>query len=236
MVGTPFPDHSLAAESAGYCECGCGQKTALAKQSRTNLGHVRGQPVRFIAGHPSRLPWNRANLRHARAARKPPQPVADRFWGKVAKGEGCWLWTGATDGHGYGVLHLGTRNGVQKASRISWDLHYGPVPDGLHVCHHCDNPPCVRPDHLFLGAPYDNMHDAMNKGRIRRFPEVWKARLRAAMKGRRPKPEVLAAGKRLVRERAIARHEGHDITVRHDKFHCRTCSNAKQRIRRGRAA
>jgi hypothetical protein len=50
--------------------------------------------------------------------------------------------------------------------RVSWQLHYGPIPEGMLVCHHCDNPPCVRPDHLFLGTQRDNSQDASRKGRL----------------------------------------------------------------------
>src|SRR3990167_9291402 len=59
-------------------------------------------------------------------------------------------------------------NGRQTyAHRFSYDLHYGPVPKGLSVCHHCDNPPCVRPDHLYAGTVADNARDAVSRGRIR---------------------------------------------------------------------
>src|SRR5262245_2091017 len=66
------------------------------------------------------------------------------FWTHVQKTDGCWLWTGAVDKDGYGKCLT-----AEKAHRFSWKLHYGPIADGLMVCHHCDTPPCVRPDHLF---------------------------------------------------------------------------------------
>lgn len=88
--------------------------------------------------------------------------IVERFWPKVAKaaGEnGCWAWTAWTNNHGYGTL------GDEYAHRISWRLHFGEIPDGMRVLHRCDNPPCVRPDHLFLGTPKDNNADMSAKGR-----------------------------------------------------------------------
>ncbi len=96
-----------------------------------------------------------------------PRPVAERFWPKVRRGEGCWEWTGARSAKGYGRLTAGRRgDGYLRTHRLSFELAYGPVPDGLFVLHRCDNPPCVRPDHLFLGTKSDNMRDAVSKGRL----------------------------------------------------------------------
>lgn len=89
-------------------------------------------------------------------------PIADRFWPKVQKTDVCWLWIGATSA-GYGRIGRGRA----KDHEVSWELHNGPVPHGLWVLHKCDNPPCVRPDHLFLGTQSDNMKDAEAKGRLK---------------------------------------------------------------------
>ena len=89
---------------------------------------------------------------------------ATRFWTFGRKGEGCWEWAATRDRRGYGRFNIGRT--PRLAHRIAWELTNGPIPDGLHACHHCDNPPCVRPDHLFLGTDKDNMQDASRKGRL----------------------------------------------------------------------
>ena len=90
--------------------------------------------------------------------------LPERFWAKVRKSDGCWEWTASRNQKGYGELKVdGSKNST--AHRVSWQLHNGPIPTGLHVLHHCDNPPCIRPDHLFLGTNRDNAQDAAVKGR-----------------------------------------------------------------------
>jgi hypothetical protein len=94
--------------------------------------------------------------------------LADRFWAKVnivAGGE-CWTWTRSRSRGGYGKFNArinGKR--VHTASRIAWIICHGIIPGRLHVLHRCDNPPCVRPDHLFLGTNLDNVRDSIAKGR-----------------------------------------------------------------------
>ena len=95
----------------------------------------------------------------------PWRSVPDRFWAKVLRGPGCWEWTGNRSYQNYGrLLIVGTMRKA-FAHRVSWEIHHGPIPDGMFVCHRCDNPPCVRPDHLFLGTHQDNMDDRTAKGR-----------------------------------------------------------------------
>lgn len=86
--------------------------------------------------------------------------AAENFWPKVNKSDGCWVWTARLNNMGYGKCSEGL------AHRFSWVLHNGPIPSGLQILHKCDNPPCVRPDHLFLGTQRDNIMDALGKGRI----------------------------------------------------------------------
>ena len=97
----------------------------------------------------------------------------DRFWARVQKGEGCWRWDGSKNRYGYGFVSYGPRGAQTRvqAHRVAWTLAYGPIPDGAFVLHHCDNPPCVRPDHLFLGTQGDNMVDMAAK---RRGSNQWK--------------------------------------------------------------
>lgn len=91
----------------------------------------------------------------------------ERFWAKVSKGSenACWAWLSATNYKGYGQFRA---NGTTvQAHRFAWSLINGEIPSGMLICHHCDNPPCVRPDHLFLGTPHDNNVDCWTKGRGR---------------------------------------------------------------------
>src|SRR5262245_50376469 len=94
----------------------------------------------------------------------------DRFWAKVNKTDGCWLWTAQVNNKGYGRFYYYPKTETHRRSwgiyahRLSWMLANGEIPEGMNVLHRCDTPACVNPEHLFLGTQADNMHDCKIKG------------------------------------------------------------------------
>lgn len=89
--------------------------------------------------------------------------IEDRFWEKVNKKKGCWLWKAGIGLDGY--AKFGINGKTIHAHRVSYELTYGCIPIGLCVCHKCDNPKCVNPDHLFIGTVQDNINDRVRKNR-----------------------------------------------------------------------
>jgi len=138
----------------GCCKCGCGQKTTIAKRTRPEWNHVKGQPQRFMSGHSIRRPYEQ------------------RFWDRVDKNgpihpvlrTACWLWTGHTMVNGYGhFTSFGT--GSNLAHRIAWEITHGPIPNGLQVLHRCDVRNCTNPAHLLPGTQQENVDDMYAKDR-----------------------------------------------------------------------
>lgn len=143
----------------------------------------------------------------------PRRPLAERFWEKVDKNgpivssmtTRCWVWVACVDGCGYGMIGLGNGK-VGKANRVSWELHFGPLVGKECALHHCDNPGCVRPDHLFKGTQKDNAVDREKKGRLlhpagaghwsRTHPEKLKNMARGDRAGLRVHPERAPSGER----------------------------------------
>lgn len=129
------------------CQCEfCGAVFSV-KYSNLRLGKVKG---RFCSQG---------------CYRKGLQTLEERFWALVQKGDDCWEWIGNTTKDGYGRMKRTGESAGTYVHRISWEFHFGAIPAGLKVLHHCDNPPCVNPKHLFLGTDKDNSDDKMRKGR-----------------------------------------------------------------------
>jgi len=129
-----------------------------------------------------------------------------RFWAKVEKTDACWLWAGTVYGsNSYGRMWDGKK--TLGAHRFSFELHGGEIPAGMLVCHHCDTPTCVRPDHLFLGTSQDNSDDAVQKRRMCRGDDHWQRkyperRLTGDRNGSRTHRHLLPRGEKNKNSRA----------------------------------
>jgi hypothetical protein len=122
----------------GYCLCGCGKKTPIAKKTRTKLGHKKGEPVSYLLGH--------SNCR----------PIRERYLDMVVdRGpEACWGWLGFTDQFGYGMIRRDGRSiGIH---RVSYEIANGPAPVGTQIHHKCHNTTCSNPTHLEALTPAEH--------------------------------------------------------------------------------
>jgi len=138
-------------------------------------------------------------------------PPAQRFWPKIdtspsrgPNGE-CHEWTAGRNKKGYGAFY--PAKGQQRtAHSYAWELRHGPIPDGLEVCHHCDNPPCCRDEHHFLGTRKDNLQDCIRKGRF-------KGGAHQHLKTHCPQGHP---------------YSGDNLYLRNGRRHCRACLKARK--------
>jgi hypothetical protein len=135
------------------------------------------------APEPDQATLDRQSARPSVARRTPRRfrstgTAEEQFWARVEKGPRCWLWIGRKTSLGYGLLTVDGK--AVYAHRFSWELHNGPIPPGISICHRCDVPGCVRPDDLFPGTQKQNIQDAVAKGRMHRGETTGTAKLTEA--------------------------------------------------------
>jgi hypothetical protein len=147
----------LGAKQSGVfwnCVCECGNKVVVYGQT------IRKEKSKSCGC----LKSEQQSLRMKEMRLQQSGSLQDRFFARFVKlKNGCWQWRAHTDKDGYGVLPGDRKN--TRAHRLSYELHKGQISDGFVICHHCDNPGCVNPDHLFVGTSKDNAQDALQKGR-----------------------------------------------------------------------
>jgi hypothetical protein len=198
QCGKPFSVIGSAYRAGRGKFCGAACKGIAQRRPRTFTCQACGIAFHRSPAHINLGATKYCSMVCRRAGGYGASDFTDRFWSYVAKDEtpdGCWEWTGSRHGSGYGTLPFGSRmdgsRSMVLAHRASWLVNVGAIADGLFVCHRCDNPPCVRPDHLFLGTPQQNTNDMRAKGR-------------SALGERHPAAVLTEADVRSIRVRAAA--------------------------------
>lgn len=178
-----------------------------------------------VAGCPKQIAYTKTQLCNAhylklrrygstdvskRRVKPPGIDSTEWFWSFVDKTMDCWEWTGARHPHGYGWAPF-KRDGERLAHRVSYLISKGPIPEGMHILHSCDNPPCVNPDHLRAGTRRENALDMHERGRH----STWKKRRTHCQEGHlldESNTYIHPDGERrcrtCIREKAAARREG----------------------------
>lgn len=200
------PQFRLQNQRGKFCSRNCHNRS-LQKTIEKNCQycqkffHVTPSVLRQGGGRCCSLPCRDAlNTLNA----QPIESRMEQYIDRTSSPNGCWIWTGARDSAGYGTVFLRMKQNDSKKSRkkdqdrahrLMWIRNFGPIPEGIFVCHRCDNPPCCNPEHLFLGSPADNNLDSVIKGRKPKGERSWNARLTGSQ----------------VREIRMLRQKGHPL-------------------------
>ena len=159
VIFHPLPSQVLKGWGI-YCSRACNQQPSVTRTCPQCGVIFHPRPCEVLRGRKRAATWcSRACCDLGRR-----EPLESRFWRQVTKTDGCWEWTGPLGTRGDGKMwnHEGS---IIMAHRFSWILHNGAIPPGTGVLHKCDNPPCVNPDHLYVGTHQDNANDKVARGR-----------------------------------------------------------------------